>query len=303
MKTRYRFGKHQNYAVAWEVASPKAAVQILHGIVEHSHRYELLAQKLNQLGYSVYASDHIGHGNTAEDLSMLGVMDADWTHYVEDAYTLTRHIKEKNPDRPTILLGQSMGSFIARACAAKYGDQFDALILTGGADPPRLETFPGLFFARMTRFFRGEDYRSRFLEYITMNKFNALFPEKETKADWLSSDRDEVYLRQRDPYCTFVPTANMYVALVELIIYTTNRNTIRKIPGDLPIFMLSGSEDALSKFGREIKRLDRRMKRMGKRVTTKIYPGSRHELFHDIAKNQAAEDIAKWIEETILPKR
>ena len=47
--------------------SPKAWVHIMHGMAEHSARYQHLAEFLNQQGYLVSADDHRGHGKTGRD--------------------------------------------------------------------------------------------------------------------------------------------------------------------------------------------------------------------------------------------
>src|SRR4051812_26045443 len=58
---------------AWPApVSPKAVVQITHGLAEHAARYDRLARALTQAGYAVFASDHRGHGKTARDPSELG---------------------------------------------------------------------------------------------------------------------------------------------------------------------------------------------------------------------------------------
>jgi alpha-beta hydrolase superfamily lysophospholipase len=48
----------------WPVANPKAVVQIAHGLGEHARRYDDMAATLNRAGFSVYADDHRGHGQT-----------------------------------------------------------------------------------------------------------------------------------------------------------------------------------------------------------------------------------------------
>jgi alpha-beta hydrolase superfamily lysophospholipase len=48
----------------WPVADPKAVVQIAHGLGEHARRYDQMATVLNRAGFSVYADDHRGHGQT-----------------------------------------------------------------------------------------------------------------------------------------------------------------------------------------------------------------------------------------------
>ncbi len=49
-------------AYVWDVADPRAVVQVSHGLAEHSARYDRFARALNDAGYSVRATDHRGHG-------------------------------------------------------------------------------------------------------------------------------------------------------------------------------------------------------------------------------------------------
>ena len=65
----------------WRAGSPKAVVQIVHGVGEYATRYEELAQALVAGGYTVYASDLRGHGQTGvgqygKDLAKLGKLGA-----------------------------------------------------------------------------------------------------------------------------------------------------------------------------------------------------------------------------------
>ena len=53
------------YAQTWEPdSSPTAVVCLVHGLGEHSGRYAHVAERLNQGGYAVIASDLRGHGKT-----------------------------------------------------------------------------------------------------------------------------------------------------------------------------------------------------------------------------------------------
>ena len=48
----------------WPVANPKAIIQIAHGLGDHARRYDHVAEYFNNAGYTVYADDHRGHGET-----------------------------------------------------------------------------------------------------------------------------------------------------------------------------------------------------------------------------------------------
>ena len=47
--------------------------------------------------------------------------------------TVHRRLKAEYPEAKQILYGHSMGSFIARACASRYGTEFDAFIFSATA--------------------------------------------------------------------------------------------------------------------------------------------------------------------------
>lgn len=48
----------------WPVESAKAAVVIVHGLAEHSGRYDYVAKALNKAGYTAYGPDLRGHGKS-----------------------------------------------------------------------------------------------------------------------------------------------------------------------------------------------------------------------------------------------
>ena len=108
------------YARSWAPADPedvKAIFQIAHGMAEHCNRYEEFAQYLAAKGYAVFANDHIGHGKSVasdDDLGYFGERDG-WLAFVNDAKLLTDIAREEYPDKPVIVFGHSMGSFIIRS--------------------------------------------------------------------------------------------------------------------------------------------------------------------------------------------
>ena len=60
-------GKDNLQLYIWEIDSPKAIVQLSHGMVEHLTRYDEFALALNEAGFLVIGNDHLGHGLTAKD--------------------------------------------------------------------------------------------------------------------------------------------------------------------------------------------------------------------------------------------
>ena len=104
-------------------ATPKAVVQIAHGLVEHAGRYARVAAALTRVGYAVYAGDHRGHGRTAptpEDLGFFAERDG-WRKCVDDLWGLNQRIAADHPGLPIVLIGHSMGSFMAQHFMRAWG--------------------------------------------------------------------------------------------------------------------------------------------------------------------------------------
>ena len=94
---------------AWPVETPRAAVLVVHGLFEHSRRYEELADTLNGAGMAVFALDQRGHG--ASD-GRRGHVDP-FGDFVEDMDRFRRAVTETLPPTlPVFLLGHSMGGLV-----------------------------------------------------------------------------------------------------------------------------------------------------------------------------------------------
>ena len=56
-------GAGRIHCAIWEPeGTPRAVVQIIHGIAEHIGRYDHFARFLTERGFAVCADDHMGHG-------------------------------------------------------------------------------------------------------------------------------------------------------------------------------------------------------------------------------------------------
>lgn len=127
----------------WPVANPKAIVLLVHGLNEHSGRYEHMAQYLNDAGYGVVAFDHRGHGQSGGKRSWLAHFD-DFLDDVQDHLEVVGHV-----DVPVVLCGHSMGALVSIRYAVSDRPQPDLLILSGPpilglSDQAAIEKAPGL---------------------------------------------------------------------------------------------------------------------------------------------------------------
>lgn len=102
---------------------PRAVVQLVHGMAEHSARYARFAQAATDAGYAVVADDHRGHGRTISDASPQGhTHDRDgYTAVLGDLDRVRDLIDTTLPGLPVILMGHSWGSLLVRAWVARHG--------------------------------------------------------------------------------------------------------------------------------------------------------------------------------------
>ena len=93
----------------------RGVVIISHGMAEHIIRYGWLIKRLNASGYHVVCADHLGHGKYINDGATPGYFsDADDFEDVENNLIhILNYVSYKFPDLKKILIGHSMGSWIA----------------------------------------------------------------------------------------------------------------------------------------------------------------------------------------------
>lgn len=297
MKKEYFYGEDSIHTVQWSIENPKGVVQIVHGMLEYIENYDEFAKFLNKNGYVVVGNDHSGHGKTAKTFDDLGVFPDKYDKLVEDMNKLQELTKEKYKDKPYIVIGHSMGSFITRAYLSKYSNNIDKAVIMGTGQMEFYQSLAAVVLGKIVKIFKGGNYRSKFLNLFTTERLNKMLGSNtKTKGDWLSRDEKEVEKALNDEYRQFIPTVNMSLGIFELTNYVRKRENIKKIRKDLPILLISGGQDPLGNFGKGIEKLDGIMKSEGLNTTVIIYDGSRHELLHELNKEEVMNDILKWIE-------
>ena len=289
-------------AYKWAAEKPKAVVQIAHGAVEHAMRYTDFAAALVAHGFSVYAEDHRGHGKTAgspEAVAYFSDQDGGFSLVVDDVYTLTVRIKEENKGKKVFLLGHSMGSFIARVYAAKYGG-VDGLILTGTGrvSPPLIAVAQGL--ARGNMIIYGRKHKSPFLHKLVFGTLNRSF-KGETGTPFICSDRAVVDAYDADEYCGNTASAEFIYELLQGTKEAAQKRTFEKYPKSLPLLIGAGAFDAMGgKNLIEVKKDVDDFKKAGVRdMTFHVYDGMRHEILNEKQKQKVYNDIINWLDDRI----
>ena len=66
-------GNTEIHSIEWKPqGSPKAVLQISHGMMEYVARYDAFAQYLCDRGWYVVGNDHLGHGKSVQSASEYG---------------------------------------------------------------------------------------------------------------------------------------------------------------------------------------------------------------------------------------
>jgi len=282
---------------AWPVDNPRAIVQLVHGVGEHALRYRQVARALNAAGYSVYADDHRGHGQTgmlqhggdAGQLGRLGVGGLRAAVAAVHAFTgvirqaalqqAEAHDAEVNdagaqdaPGRspvPLVLVGHSWGSFMVQMILNRYPEDYQAVVLTGTA-----YRWPG------------------FLESGDLNRRHKHLGT--TGAEWLSRDPAVAGAFVADPLTTSVPLAKLFGLRDAVRILG---RPARRLPAELPLLIQVGGDDPVGGERSAQKLVAAYTRRSGLRdVRLIVYPGARHEVFNEVNRDEVLADLVTWLD-------
>jgi alpha-beta hydrolase superfamily lysophospholipase len=260
----------------WPVADPKAVVQIAHGLGEHARRYDQMAAALNKAGFSVYADDHRGHGQTGlgqierKQINKLGNlgqggMDATFKQVLD----FSKLIKSENPGKPLVFLGHSWGSFIAQKVINNSSDLYDAVVLSGSA-----LTMPG---------------------YLATGDFNKVWKKLpgSTGYEWLSRDVEVQKKFVADPLTFLAAAMQVFGVANSLKLFGTPSKNVRS---DLPILVQVGEADPIGGEYSNKALVEAYRKKAGiQDIELFVYHDARHEIYNELNKDDILQDLIKWI--------
>ncbi len=293
----------QIFVYRWQPdGTPKAVVQIAHGMAEHAARYARLAQSLTANGYAVYASDLRGHGRTAknpEDLGFLAAKDG-WQLCADDLWRVNRRIAEENPRLPIILFGHSMGALLARQLMCDHGQSFAAVVLSGSNGQPTPMALAGRAITRAEKLRLGARGKSKLIQSLTFDAFNKRFEPARTRFDWLSRDPAEVNKYVADPLCGFNPSVQLWIDMLDAWAAIAADDNLAGVPRDLPIYVISGERDPVSAGTKMLLPMLEQYRKAGlTRVEHKFYPQARHELLNETNREEVTRDLLGWMNRLI----
>jgi alpha-beta hydrolase superfamily lysophospholipase len=291
-----------NHTIIGTVFCPEhsaAVLVIAHGMAEHAGRYSGFAHWLASRKIAVVTYNHRGHGPDCpkDQLGHYGDHNG-WGKVTDDLHRVLLDTRERFPGLPLILLGHSMGSFIAQSCAQRHPDALDALILSATNRIHRPQLIASRILIGGIRKLLGNRHLSPTIAKMTFGKFNNLFKPNRTECDWLSRDTNQVDRYAADPLCGFECTTGLWHDFINGML-TITPSQWRK---DLPVHLFAGTRDPVGEMGKGISRHYQSIRKAGvNNVTLKLFDDGRHEMLNEINASEVWDYVYSLVKLYWIP--
>lgn len=281
------------HGVIWPVDAPRAVVQIAHGMQEYIERYAPLAAFLNAHGYAVIGNDHAGHGHSVQQGGVYGYFGEKdgWHDVVADLHEVHQVAEQTFPGAPHVILGHSMGSFLARAYTEAHAAGLAGAVYVGTSGP----VF-GTGLGRLLASLLPSQKPSPLLTHMAFGAYNKRFAGK-TELDWLSANEQNVADYIADPLCGIPFTAGGFRELFGVLSHVNKKAWAQSIPHDLPVLFLAGADDPVGQYGEGVRKIAQRLRDAGvEDVYIHLYEGMRHEIFNETGRDAVFADLLDWLD-------
>ncbi|GAB3283180.1 alpha/beta hydrolase [Parahaliea aestuarii] len=254
------------------VGDPCAVILLVHGLGEHSGRYQGFADYFCTRGYAVVAPDHPGHGQSPGHRAYIDRFE-DFFPPLEELRNLLRRWY---PDLPCALVGHSMGGLIGARYLLDHQRDFYAAALSGAAlavDPQ--PAAPLLWINAL---------------------LSKLFPRLgllQLDATQVSRDPEVVQRYIADP---LVHSGKASARLVSELFRAMGEVEARRGEINLPLLVMHGEGDVMTApsgsvaFHEGAGSSDK---------TLRLYPQLYHEIFNEPERLQVLGELETWLRERL----
>src|SRR5699024_8028715 len=280
-----------------QVEKPIGIVQIIHGMAEHSGRYEKFAHFLNKKGYIVYADDHRGHGHSLTPEEVFGYIGEDgFQNIVKDEQLISELIKKKYPKLPLFIFAHSFGSFIGQEYIIQNSRKIDGIILSGSAKQNGLDVKMGRILATIQNIVLDNKKEAKLIDQLSFGAFNKKFKNQQPTSSWLTRDPKVLEQYKKDELSGFVSSINFYYELFHAFKSLYQKNRLEKIEKELPLLIISGDMDPVGKYGAAVHALYEQYIQLDlENVTLKLFEDARHELVNEVNNQDIFSDVNNWL--------
>ena len=253
----------------WPVEDARATILLVHGLGEHSGRYQHVAEAFNARGFAVLAPDHVGHGESPGHRVFVETFD----DYLVGVRETRAVIAQQYPTLPCFILGHSMGGLITGQILISDQAQYRGALLSGPA-------------------FAAEAPPSALVMWIgrMLAKFAPKAGMIALDASGVSRDPKVVADYNADP---LVNHGKITAALGVAIFDAMERVMAQAQTINLPLLIMHGDADTLAaprgstQFADAVRSQD---------LTIKLLPGLYHEIFNEPEGPEMIAAFADWTE-------
>lgn len=266
---------HELFYQSWTNSAGKARATLVltHGIAEHSEAYNEFALEFAPRGWDIYAMDLRGHGRSE---GRRGYID-DFHRYSRDLDRFVRHLRAgplKNSKLPIVMMGHSMGGLITLRYMVDQGESAPAaaLVLSSPAlgismpIPPVKEMAASLLLKFLPQVTLPNDIRYEHLTHVEERWKR--YPTDPLRHDKISP---AMYFGMLEGF----EKVNLGADRIKV-------PTLIQAAGDERIVSRPATEEYFPKIGAEKKKLI-------------IYENSYHEIFNDIERERAMDDLDAFL--------
>jgi alpha-beta hydrolase superfamily lysophospholipase len=253
----------------WPVPTgePWASVLLVHGLAEHSGRYEHVGTQLAAAGLDTHAFDLRGFGGSGGPRASVDR----WSQLHDDVEERLVAARSIAPARPLVLLGHSLGGLIALGYVLDGRSQPDLLVLSAPAISGRIPLWQRLLVGSLRRVAPG---------LLLSNRLDTavLSSDPGVREKYLSDPLNQHKSTVRFAHAAFAEQRRVAAALDRLSMPTL------VVHGALDRLVPTATSEALD--GRH-------------GVTRRVYPGVLHELHNEPAGPKVIDDEVGWIRERV----
>src|SRR5262245_1227441 len=248
---------------AW-AGKPWAFVVLVHGLSEHSGRYEHVGDQLTGSGLDVTAYDHRGMGGSG---GLRGDVEH-WSQYHDDLAEQLATVRSAAAGKPVVLYPPSVGGLIAAGYLLTDRPKPDLAVLTS---PALDSTLPG--------------WKKRVAVVAAKLRPTATLAT-DIRGETLSRDPSVAAKTIDDPYCVRVSTVRFGA---EALAEQERVNRLAPNGFGIPTLVFHGLDDGL------VPAEASELLATAPLVERRTYPGLRHELHNEPEGPEVIEAIVGWL--------
>ena len=261
----------QLYGRSWlpdDEREPEAVICLIHGLSEHSGRYEEFAKYFTSRRIAVFTFDLKGHGKSPGKRGHV----RDYDSLLDDVESLLKTARKEHNDALLFLFGQSLGgNIVANYVIRKNTTEVAGAVLS--APWLRLAFTPPAFKVRLTA--------------IMKSIYPAYAEKSNIDAEELSKEAEVITAYKEDPLVQKRISSGLFLSATkkgEDVLKNAFKLTI-------PLFAIHGKADKLTSW----QATEEFIGNAGEKATLKLYEGVKHEPHNDTERNDVLSDIHHWI--------